>query len=784
MWVSPAVAVILIAAVSIGAAQPDDRAGPGGTAPDEATAAYQASPCGALSGDYFARFSRDPGARPGHNELLLGSGWRIRVAAGAQPLARLMAGHLVEFLRERMGIHVVVGAVAPSRPGADVRKAIVLSDRAGGATGVPESFTITVRPTSVLVAGADAAGLRDGVVRLVDQMGLRQAPILCVGQTTYRPRLGLRCGVVPWLGSYRDAVFLGYNAIILTEVPGSRAGVPTELYALSTSDAIPELTQLRRPALLQRLAREAAAARRYGLKVFCVLRKWQAFPGDHPVFANHPGLRGAEVRYGWYADQPSAGYIPCTEAPLVRRYLMETVRGMVATLHLDGVCAIIGGEEFEHCFMRAAGVAPGHTNCARCEALGGETVVANLCNYLAEAARQANPDAVFVAWPYSAQHVWSADEAQIALIEKLKPGTAVLTEIEKDETIGKPGGFRKSIWDYSIDFIGPSQRARRQIEACRRRGLPVFLKSEPELAFEAPGLPEIPCLDRWLDRAEALAASGADGAWVFPFFRQCYGTTSAEVYKFAWWEPRQGKEELLTQLAGRIAGAEAGPHLRQAWRLVSEAIEFSPELPPYYAGPYYLGPAHPMLADPAAGVPAVFPAPSPEGPVLPSARGEVAVWGKCYRQMAERLHAAVQEIEAAEPLVPDRCRRTFRAEALPLRWFYHTARTHANFYESCALRDRLLRFSSQAAPSESERAEAQQMYDRWRAVLMDEKANATAALPVMQADVRLDFHYHSHSSLPHGADLIRAKLAALEREITVFLPTFAGKCGLAPGQAP
>jgi hypothetical protein len=70
------------------------------------------------------------------------------------------------------------------------------------------------------------------------------------------------------------------------------------------------------------------------------------------------------------------------------------------------------------------------------------------------------------------------------------------------------------------------------------------------------------------------------------------------------------------------------------------------------------------------------------------------------------------------------------------------------------------------------------MYSRWRAVLLDEQANATAALPVMQADVRLDFHYHSHTSLPHGADLIRAKLAALDRDISIFLPELAGQCGL------
>lgn len=114
--------------------------------------------------------------------------------------------------------------------------------------------------------------------------------------------------------------------------------------------------------------------------------------------------------------------------------------------------------------MRPTGTEKGHTNCFRCEALGTDTVVLNLCNRLAEAAREVNSDAPFVAWSYSAQHVWSAEETQTSFIQKLQPGAAVLTEVKKDEILSKPGRFGKSMWDYSIDFIGSSQRALGQAE--------------------------------------------------------------------------------------------------------------------------------------------------------------------------------------------------------------------------------------------------------------------------------------------------------------------------------
>ncbi len=579
----------------------------------------------------------------------------------------------------------------------------------------------------------------------------------------------------------RDAVFMGYNALILTEARDTSTKAFTSFYALSTSDAIPEFKKYQDPELLEKMARNSKEARRYGLKLFCVVRRWKAFAENHPVFVNHPGLRGALIYHFTGTDVPPAGYTPCTEHPLMRQYLSETVTGIVSRLRVDGVLAIIGGEAFAHCYMRPAGVEKGHTNCPRCEALGAETVVANLCNYLGEAARKANPDAVFVAWPYSASSFWSVDDTQEALISKIKPGTAILTCAEKDEVIEKPGGVVKRIWDYSIDFIGPGDRAKAQIRAAKEAGIQIYLKSEPELAFEAVNLPYIPCVDRWYDRADSLASCGADGAWVFPWFQQCYGTTSTEVHKYAWWEPMADKEATLRALANRIAGPDAGPYLREAWRHVSKAIEFVPELPPYFAGPYYMGAAHPMCADPEAQLPALYPEKGPFGPyVLTEARGDVPVFGAYYRAMEASLREAVAELDKARPLVPERCRKTFVAELSPTQWLYSTSRTHANFYESCQLRDALHALAGEGGAGTEERSRSQAQYDRWRAILEDERANSVEALSLVENDPRLDFHYRQRLELPHAPDLIRAKLELVDHELTKYLPELARQCGLDP----
>lgn len=732
-----------------------------------------------LSRDYFARFSLDPNASASAEEVTIERDWSIVTGVNTEPLAGVMAEDLAMFLKQGMGLDLPV--CDEKQAGLRHSRAIVLTDRGGGDPSVPGSFTICIAEESITVQGQSAAGLRDGVVQLVDRIGFRAAPMLKIGEETFTPRLGLRVGTVPRAGSYRDLVFMGYNGVIISPTDKSSA---TRLHALSSSEAIPELEDLRDPVLVRQLAEKALAARRYGLKTFVTLSMWDFYPAGAPIFTNHPGLRGAEAFK--HMDRPPAGHLLCTEDPLMRRYLAESVQGIFESIPLDGVLIIVGGEEFQHCFMRPSGVEKGHTNCARCEKLGAETVVASLCNGLAQAAREVNPDAVLVAWPYSAKHFWSADDDQVAFIEKLKPGTALLTEIEKDEILVKEDGVKKAIWDYSIDLIGPTDRARRQIAACKAAGVEVYLKSEPELAFEAPGLPYIPCADRWFDRAEALAASGADGAWVIAWFLPNHGTTSAEVYKYAWWNPAPDRETLLAKLARRIAGSgRAASHLRQAWRQVSEAIAWAPELPPYFVGPYYLGPTHPMCADPEADLPACFTAKSAFGAhVLTEPRGDVEVFGRYYRNMERALYEAVRELDAAAPDVPRRCRTVFRGEVLPTQWFYHTARTHANFYESCQLRSFLLAFVESDSRTPEDMIKARTNYERWREVLKDERENTKAAIPIVEQDSRLDVHNaRNGAALAPAKDLMREKLELLDHELNVFLPSLAAKAGFSKNRS-
>ncbi len=740
----------------------------------EKEALLSGSPFLTLRDDLFARYVRDPESPTQEGDVVLDDTWVIVQPLPDNPVAAKSASLLHSFLQTVMGLDVPVqAAIGPENGHGGI---ITLETQGGGQEGIKESFTVRVAPKEIQVAGIDTAGLRDGAVRLIDLFGFRMAPYLQPQDITYTPRIPMRrSSSVP---NYDMTILLGGNAV------GVGGG---ELYAFSTSEAIPELAVRRVPGSLEGLAAAAKNAADNGLDAHAHFGIRTKFPENDPVLLAHPEIRGALT---WSAD---GEYNLCTEHPMVRQYLQESMEEVFrGAPDLQGIEIIIGGENFYHCFMRPYPHEKGHTNCARCEALGPDVVVSNLVNGLAEAARRANPNAVVEAWPYSAVSLWASDAYQSGLIARLNPGTAILTEAVKDTRIDKPFGIKKLLWDYSIDLIGPSERAMRQIELCNERGIPTTILSMYEMSFEAALLPEIPCMDRWAARADGLAGSGADGAYLWEM-GPYYGGFSAEVYKHFMWNPAPPQDELLNKLAARVAGFKAAPHLREAWRNVSEAIGWSPEIPTYYKGPLYIGPAQPMVADKTAEIDELFDGyylflaemkPSeglkshPTYFVDASGGSQVEAFSKSYDKMNEYLVKANAAIAKASDLVPPQNTVLFQSQAYPIQWLYHSVRTQANFNRSCVIRDELIPLSESGPLDAAQKARATELYTQWRAVLTDELENARAAAPVARADVRLDCYYRGDHMFNHLWDMVDAKIELLQHELDVFLPAVAERCGI------
>jgi len=130
--------------------------------------------------------------------------------------------------------------------------------------------------------------------------------------------------------------------------------------------------------------------------------------------------------------------------------------------------------------------------------------------------------------------------------------------------------------------------------------------------------------------------------------------------------------------------------------------------------------------------------------------------------------------------VPARYSMMFNAEDSQVQWYYHSVRTEANFYESCYLRDQLTALAAKEPKSSEDIQTAKKLYGRWKQILLDERENAAAALPIAQSDVRLDFYHRFDHSFSHMTDMIKAKIYLLEYDINEFLPSFSKRCGIEP----
>ena len=63
------------------------------------------------------------------------------------------------------------------------------------------------------------------------------------------------------------------------------------------------------------------------------------------------------------------------------------------------------------------------------------------------------------------------------------------------------------------------------------------------------------------------------------------------------------------------------------------------------------------------------------------------------------------------------------------------------------------------------------VYDRWFEVLEDERRNVAEAIPIVEADMRLDCYYAPDVSFSHLADIMREKTKILDYEINEYLPS-------------
>ncbi len=478
-----------------------------------------------------------------------------------------------------------------------------------GGDGPENSYRLAVTDGRIEIHAHDIEGLWAGVVRMEREMGMRRGPYLPKGEITACPHWKYQISQAPWGANYLvpdlGPSYLGNDSFrLLAHYGANGMTVYGDALLYVNSEILPELNHPDFHEHIKVLRETTERAAKYGISLFWVpvLPKLRE---HHPVFLSHPEVRGA--RLGWKGEDHSL-FTLCSTSESSLEFLSEMTSGMFREVPLlGGLILIIGGESFYHCYMRPdlSGIGPEQrrTNCPRCSRRPAEEVVAGFVGRISAAVHEVKPAAVVAAWPYSAS-IWSRDLNQLDLIRRLPPDIVLLSEIDKDQLLEKERYFKK-IWDYSVDFTGPSERIIMQSDACRKRDLPLFVKTETALGLEAIHMPYVPCMNRLEDKwhkVGSLSPLGVLQSWMF------FGMWGSRAEELGWWKrwcPDVREGDLLSRIAKRDFG-NAWKRVLGAWELVSQAVGHLPCIPPYFVGPWFLGPAHPLVDEKDWRPPEVF----------------------------------------------------------------------------------------------------------------------------------------------------------------------------------
>ncbi|MGI2293830.1 hypothetical protein [Paenibacillus sp. GXUN7292] len=463
------------------------------------------------------------------------------------------------------------------------------------------SFCRDVKENAIILSASDISGLWASIVYLEKEISSLGSLALPIGRIERTPSWKKQISQAPYGANYLvpnlDDTYLSDDAFRLLVHYGINGMIIYGDWLLYVNNA--RYFELNHPHYDRNIAILKTAAKRakkFGISLYFVAVS-PKLAGNHPIFSRIPSMKGAKISPG-LKETTKEIYNLCSSDHDSLNFHGETMAGLFREVpDLGGLILIIGGESYYHCFMRPDMMhidANLKTNCMRCQTKTPEEAVNALLAATATAVHKEKPEASVMAWPYSA-FIWSSDPAQVELLESLPKDVALLSTIEKDELYWK-NGYKKRIWDYSIDFVGPAGNLLKQAEVVQKRGIPLYIKTETAIGLECIHIPYMPALHKLGYKWEQVSLMKADGVVQSWMFFGMWGSRAEELGWWKNWKPDLAIDEILNIMANRDFGEDALSYIR-AWSYMSEAASHFPYIPIYFTGPEFIGPAHPLVFD-------------------------------------------------------------------------------------------------------------------------------------------------------------------------------------------
>jgi hypothetical protein len=468
--------------------------------------------------------------------MALGNGWRIQVAAPRSPAVVTAVGDLADLLRRRMrlSIDVVWDAAAQAGP-----RTITLGEGPGLPDGprVAAGYRFVAKGEQICIHGRDARGVLRGVWYLEDLMLLRGGPMVKRQAITREPRYAPRATCAAWGGTgelctpvpvYTDEHLrlvsrYGYDAIWIIWWPGPERGRPLPTHI--APGRVPE--GLTYQPFTPRLVDLTERASRYGIDV--VINAVPPYPADTEQEKVLAGQARQLLR-----DVPRIKAVICLD------------EGMGSTRH-------------------------------------GMDAWTRTCSLLQAAFAGVRPDFRTVAWRYTFRfrspepEKW---ERSMTQMDRMDERIGYMAPFDGFWMRRRDGTFQDA-YDYCLSLKAPAEDFRYAadfLSAAARKShrppRPLWAHIETRFSQESNTQPEIPCMQRWAERFEAVnyfrpPLEGLIANWYHQGF---YPTPVTELFGWMSYTGGPPTEELLRAIARRDFGAGQEQGVLSAWHDFSEAI--------------------------------------------------------------------------------------------------------------------------------------------------------------------------------------------------------------------
>ncbi len=366
------------------------------------------------------------------------------------------------------------------------------------------------------------------------------------------------------------------------------------LWDLIHSEIFPELNDEKSQQRIAHLQKVIADGKQKEIKVFLYFNEPLGLSEDNEFWKKHPEIRGEP-------HQNTSAF--CTSTPQFKEFFNESVKNLFDDLPgLGGVILITASEYHTHCWshkaIRKTGdfyidecLAP--MQCPNCRNREPADVVAELVNiWKTNADRQPHPPEVWV-WNWS----WSMwyDQPQREVIEKLPANVKLMCDFER-------GGTRKQeigdvfIDEYSLGYVGPSERFLGSKQAADKKDIAVCGKLQIGTTHELATVPNLPLIPNIFDKLKKSDELGLEGLMFSWNFGNTPSLNTAAVKLFVESEHlRSDKEKFLRTLAKNYFGNIDSDKILRAWELFCESFAQYPfSIPMLYVGPMNYSVAYPL----------------------------------------------------------------------------------------------------------------------------------------------------------------------------------------------